>query len=158
MVIGIVAIVVIYNYNASADTSFNLWRTMLLGTAVGVGYIISRGIVRLHAGRSIELTSLSRSFMTRFSTHRVDATVGPWERLSAPSSRSPEKFTAFPRGETEAPRQSPINCSDVKTRYHVAAHESLAAWSGVPFACSSVSTIFFALSQEPPAFAMKIAW
>ncbi len=33
-----------------------------------------------------------------------------------------------------------------------------ASCSGVPFILSSVSTIFFALSQAPPAFAMKIAW
>jgi hypothetical protein len=33
-----------------------------------------------------------------------------------------------------------------------------AAWSSVPFILSSVSTIFFALSQAPPALAMKIAW
>src|SRR5205823_7735017 len=35
---------------------------------------------------------------------------------------------------------------------------TVAACSGVPFAFSSTSTIFFALSQAPPAFAMKIAW
>ena len=29
---------------------------------------------------------------------------------------------------------------------------------GVPLAFSYTSTIFFALSQAPPAFAMKIAW
>ena len=34
----------------------------------------------------------------------------------------------------------------------------VASWSGVFFIRSSVSTIFFALSQAPPAFAMKIAW
>ncbi len=33
-----------------------------------------------------------------------------------------------------------------------------AAWSGVPFSFSSTSTSFFALSQAPPALAMKIAW
>jgi hypothetical protein len=33
-----------------------------------------------------------------------------------------------------------------------------ASCSGVPLALSSVSTIFFALSQAPPAFAMKIDW
>src|SRR5947207_12212920 len=33
-----------------------------------------------------------------------------------------------------------------------------AACSSVPFALSSVSTIFFALSQAPPALAMKMAW
>ncbi len=35
---------------------------------------------------------------------------------------------------------------------------TVAACSGVPFCFSSTSTIFFALSQAPPAFAMKIAW
>jgi hypothetical protein len=29
---------------------------------------------------------------------------------------------------------------------------------GVPFCFSSTSTIFFALSQAPPALAMKMAW
>ena len=33
-----------------------------------------------------------------------------------------------------------------------------AAWRSVPLALSSVSTSFFALSQAPPAFAMKMAW
>src|SRR5687768_495543 len=33
-----------------------------------------------------------------------------------------------------------------------------ASWSGVPFIFSSVSTIFLALSQAPPALAMKMAW
>src|SRR5215510_7551307 len=35
---------------------------------------------------------------------------------------------------------------------------TVAACSSVPFERSSVSTIFLALSQAPPAFAMKIAW
>src|SRR4030095_15924873 len=35
---------------------------------------------------------------------------------------------------------------------------TVAAWSSVPLALSSTSTIFFALSHAPPAFAMKIAW
>src|SRR5688572_29759404 len=35
---------------------------------------------------------------------------------------------------------------------------TVAAWSGVFFILSSVSTIFFALSQAPPAFAMNTAW
>ena len=33
-----------------------------------------------------------------------------------------------------------------------------ASCSGVPFILSSVSTIFLALSQAPPALAMKMAW
>jgi len=44
MIAGLVAIIVIYN--ASADTSFNLWRAMVVGTAVGVGYLISRGLAK----------------------------------------------------------------------------------------------------------------
>ena len=32
-----------------------------------------------------------------------------------------------------------------------------ASWSGVPFARSSVSTTFFALSHAPPELAMKMA-
>ncbi len=35
---------------------------------------------------------------------------------------------------------------------------TVAACSGVFFILSSVSTIFFALSQAPPALAMKTAW
>jgi hypothetical protein len=35
---------------------------------------------------------------------------------------------------------------------------TVAAWRSVPFALSSVSTTFFALSQAPPALAMKMAW
>ena len=35
---------------------------------------------------------------------------------------------------------------------------TVAAWSGVPFSFRSTSTIFFALSQAPPALAMKTAW
>ena len=35
---------------------------------------------------------------------------------------------------------------------------TVASCSGVPFIFSSVSTIFFALSQAPPALAMKMAW
>ncbi len=35
---------------------------------------------------------------------------------------------------------------------------TVASWRGVPFCFNSTSTIFFALSQAPPALAMKIAW
>ena len=35
---------------------------------------------------------------------------------------------------------------------------TVAACSGVPFSLSSTSTTFLALSQAPPALAMKIAW
>ena len=35
---------------------------------------------------------------------------------------------------------------------------TVAACSGVPLALSSASTIFLALSQAPPALAMKMAW
>ncbi len=35
---------------------------------------------------------------------------------------------------------------------------TVAACSGLPFSFSSVSTIFLALSQAPPALAMKTAW
>ena len=35
---------------------------------------------------------------------------------------------------------------------------TVASCSGVPFAFSYTSTIFFALSHAPPALAMKIAW
>ena len=35
---------------------------------------------------------------------------------------------------------------------------TVAAWSGVFFCFRSTSTIFFALSQAPPALAMNMAW
>jgi len=35
---------------------------------------------------------------------------------------------------------------------------TVAAWSGLPFSFSSVSTIFLALSHAPPALAMNTAW
>jgi len=35
---------------------------------------------------------------------------------------------------------------------------TVAAWSALPFSFSSTSTIFLALSQAPPALAMKTAW
>src|SRR2546427_8276036 len=35
---------------------------------------------------------------------------------------------------------------------------TVASWRGVPFCLSSTSTIFLALSQAPPALAMKMAW
>jgi hypothetical protein len=44
MVGGIVAVVLIYLNKA--DASFNLWRAMVLGTAIGVGYMISRGLAK----------------------------------------------------------------------------------------------------------------
>jgi hypothetical protein len=44
MLAGIVALVVIYN--AAADTSLDLFRATMLGTALAVGYIISRGFAK----------------------------------------------------------------------------------------------------------------
>ena len=44
MLIGVVAIVVIYN--AAADTSLNLFRASLLATSLAVGYMISRGLAK----------------------------------------------------------------------------------------------------------------
>jgi len=44
MIVGVVAIVVVYN--AADDASFNLWRAMVVGTAIAVGYIISRGLAK----------------------------------------------------------------------------------------------------------------
>jgi hypothetical protein len=44
MIVGVVAVIVIYN--ASSDTSFNLWRAMTLGTAIAIGYMISRGLAK----------------------------------------------------------------------------------------------------------------
>src|SRR5512143_804643 len=35
---------------------------------------------------------------------------------------------------------------------------TVAAWSSVPFSFNSTSTTFLALSQAPPAFAIKTAW
>src|SRR2546423_14872889 len=42
MVIGLVALVVIYN--ASHDASLNLWRASVLATTLAVAYIVSRGV------------------------------------------------------------------------------------------------------------------
>jgi hypothetical protein len=44
MIVGVIAIVVIYN--AANDTSFDLWRACLLGTVLAVGYIVSRGFAK----------------------------------------------------------------------------------------------------------------
>src|SRR5689334_6079953 len=44
MIVGVVAVIVIYN--AASDTSFNLWRAMTLGAAIGIGYMISRGLAK----------------------------------------------------------------------------------------------------------------
>ena len=44
MILGVAAVVVIYN--ASSDVSFNLWRAMVVGTAIVVGYILSRGFAK----------------------------------------------------------------------------------------------------------------
>lgn len=43
-VVGIVAIAAIYN--AADDASLDLWRACLLGTALGVAYIVSRGFAK----------------------------------------------------------------------------------------------------------------
>jgi hypothetical protein len=44
MIVGVVAVIVIYN--AATDASFNLWRAMTVGTALAVGYMISRGLAK----------------------------------------------------------------------------------------------------------------
>ena len=44
MLLGVVAIVAIYN--AAADTSLDLFRATMLGTALAVGYIVSRGLAK----------------------------------------------------------------------------------------------------------------
>jgi hypothetical protein len=44
MLVGVVAIVVIYN--AAADTSLNLFRASLLATSLAVGYMVSRGLAK----------------------------------------------------------------------------------------------------------------
>jgi hypothetical protein len=44
MLIGFAAIVAIYS--AAADTSLDLFRATMLATALGVGYIISRGLAK----------------------------------------------------------------------------------------------------------------
>jgi hypothetical protein len=44
MVAGLAAVVVIYLL--AEDASFNLWRAMVLGTVIGVGYMISRGLAK----------------------------------------------------------------------------------------------------------------
>lgn len=44
MLIGIAALVVIYN--ASHDATLNLWRASALATTLAVGYLVSRGIAK----------------------------------------------------------------------------------------------------------------
>jgi len=44
MILGIAALVVIYN--AAADVSLDLFRATMLGTALGIGYIVSRGLAK----------------------------------------------------------------------------------------------------------------
>jgi len=44
MLLGIVALVAIYN--AAADTSLDLFRATMLGTALAIGYIVSRGLAK----------------------------------------------------------------------------------------------------------------
>jgi hypothetical protein len=44
MLIGVVALVAIYN--AAADTSLDLFRATMLGTALAVGYLVSRGLAK----------------------------------------------------------------------------------------------------------------
>jgi hypothetical protein len=44
MILGVAAVVGIYN--ASADASLDLWRACLLGTLLAVAYIVSRGIAK----------------------------------------------------------------------------------------------------------------
>jgi hypothetical protein len=44
MLVGIAAIVVVYN--ASRDASFDLWRASLLATVLAVGYMVSRGLAK----------------------------------------------------------------------------------------------------------------
>jgi hypothetical protein len=44
MLVGVAAIVVIYN--VADDASFDLWRACLLGTMLAVAYIVSRGIAK----------------------------------------------------------------------------------------------------------------
>ena len=48
MLSGVVVVAVIYN--ASNDQSLDLWRATLLGTAIAIAYIVSRGLAK--AGRS----------------------------------------------------------------------------------------------------------
>src|SRR3954454_9580319 len=44
MLVGVVAIAVIYN--AADDSSFDLWRACVLGTVLAVAYIVSRGLAK----------------------------------------------------------------------------------------------------------------
>jgi len=48
MIVGVVAIAIIYN--AAADSSFDLWRACVLGTVLGVAYIVSRGLAKAGTG------------------------------------------------------------------------------------------------------------
>ena len=45
MLVGVIAVAVIYN--SSSDQSLDLWRATLLGTAIAIGYIVSRGLAKV---------------------------------------------------------------------------------------------------------------
>jgi len=51
-VAGIAAVVAIYN--AAADASLDLWRACLLGTMIGIAYIVSRGIAKAGSQHDID--------------------------------------------------------------------------------------------------------
>jgi hypothetical protein len=42
MLIGLGIIAAVYHWHG--DTTFNLWRAMILGTVVAVAYLVSRGL------------------------------------------------------------------------------------------------------------------
>jgi hypothetical protein len=59
-IIGVVALVVIYN--ASSDASLNLFRACLLGTVMAAAYIVSRGFAKAGSHDDDEVAQYQREY------------------------------------------------------------------------------------------------
>ncbi len=108
----------------------------------------------------------------RLNPHAVERTPdkhAPTRRETPPTARGSAPTRTGCKLHAQFHRQQPEQRRELDDRVHrhrrgvleriadrVA--DDVAACSGVPFSFSSTSTIFFALSQAPPALAMKIAW
>jgi len=59
-IIGVAALVVIYN--ASSDASLNLFRACLLGTVMAAAYIVSRGFAKAGSHDDDDVTQYQREY------------------------------------------------------------------------------------------------